>query len=125
MTRHLPPHPTRDGRLVDANVHLLDRAVVDRDGVPVLAVDDVELAWPDDGPVHVTGLLLGSGLTARFFGAHQPVHLRLGVSWRHVTDLGAAVHLGVARDSLDATWFEQWLRQHVVARIPGSRHASG
>jgi len=125
MADDLPRHPTRDGRLVDANIHLLDRAVVDRDGVPVLAVDDVELDWPDDGPVRVTRLVLGSGLTSRFFGAHQPSHVRLSVPWSDVTDLGDAVHLGVERDSLDATWFERWLRDRVIGRIPGSRHASG
>ncbi len=121
--RPLPPHPVADGRVLDANIHLLDRAVLDRDGVPVLAVDDVEIDWPDDGgPVLLTSLVLGSGLTSRFFGAHQPRHTRLTVDWREVVDVGSAVQLGADRDDLDATWHERWLRDRVVGRIPGGRH---
>lgn len=121
----LPHHPAWDGRVLDANVHLLDRPVVDPDGLPVLAVDDVEVDWPDDGPVLLTELVLGSGLSSRFFGAHQPRHTRLTVAWREVTDIDSAIHLGCDRDTLDATWHERWLRDRVIGRIPGGRRAAG
>lgn len=119
----LPQHPVQDGRLLDANLHLLDRAVLDRDGRPVLAVDDVELETPEGGgrPV-VARLLLGSGLATRFFGAHQPRWSRYGVPWSSVTDVGSALTLGTSRDELDVLWLERWLRERVVGRIPGGRH---
>ena len=119
-----PRHPAR-GRLVDANLHLLDRQVLDRDGLPVLAVDDVEIAWPGPGPTgrpQVERLLLGSGLLTRFFGARAPSWRRRGVAWRDVATLESAVHLAVDREELDLLWVERWWRDVVVARVPGGRH---
>jgi len=40
-----PGKPTA-GRFTDANLHLLDRQVLDRDGDPVTTVDDLELSDP-------------------------------------------------------------------------------
>ena len=37
------PMPDYPGRVLDARLHLLDRQVLDRDGVPVSTVDDLEL----------------------------------------------------------------------------------
>ena len=34
----------RAGRILDAEVHLLDRQVLDKDGMPVTTVDDLELS---------------------------------------------------------------------------------
>ena len=55
MTRATKPqHPLEwyrdpDGRGVDAQLHVLDRQMLDRDGVPVSTVDDVELAGVELG----------------------------------------------------------------------------
>ncbi len=119
----MPAHPEQDGRLIDANLHLLDRAVLDRDGWPVLAVADVEIEVPEGGgrPV-VASLLLGSGLATRFFGIHRPRRSRYGVAWSRVTRLGSGISLSASRDELGVLWFERWLRDRVVGRIPGGRH---
>jgi hypothetical protein len=44
--RALTPLPPLAGRLLDAQLHLLDRQVMDNDGVPVTTVDDLELSGP-------------------------------------------------------------------------------
>ena len=50
-------------------LHLLDRQVVDRDGLMVGKVDDVELTLTPDGRWEVTGLLAGPpALVPRFGG---------------------------------------------------------
>ena len=40
------PVPPVAGRTLDAQLHLLDRQVLDSDGVPVTTVDDLELGAP-------------------------------------------------------------------------------
>ena len=128
MTADLPDHPRAAGRLLDANIHLLDRLVLDRDGLPVSMVDDLRLAWQGedgtgDGPPVLTDLVLGSGLVARFGHAHEPARRRYAVPWRMVSDLASAITLAADRDELDVTWFERWLCDRVIGRIPGGRHA--
>ena len=55
---------------IDAVLHLLDRQVVDRDGLMVCKVDDVELTLTPDGRWEVTGLLAGPpALVPRFGGS--------------------------------------------------------
>ncbi len=59
-----------DNRLtgsLDAVLHLLDRQVVDVEGLLVCKVDDVELTELDDGVLGVTALLAGpAALTPRY-----------------------------------------------------------
>lgn len=119
----LPRHPVT-GRLVDATLHLLDRQVLDEDGLPVLAVGDLDIAWPRAGSPdrpRVEHLLLGSGLLTRFLGARVPARRRRVVPWDDVAEIGTAVRLSVDREQLDLLWVERWWRDTVVARIPGGR----
>jgi sporulation protein YlmC with PRC-barrel domain len=116
----LRPEPRQPGRVVDARLHLLDRQVLDVEGVPVTVVDDLEL---DDAstPV-VTALLSGPVLGARIFGGRPPSSRWHRLPWRLVTDVGAVVRLGARAESLDIAWLERWVRDEVVGRIPGGRH---
>ena len=75
----LPALPVA-GRVLDAQLHLLDRQVLDHDGVPVTTVDDLELSGPavdveiepgTAAPV-VTALLTGPVLGTRIFGGRPP-----------------------------------------------------
>ena len=112
---------------------LLDRQIVDRDGVPVGKVDDVELS--DDGR-YVTALLTGQrALGARFGGrlgrwiTDTATRLdidRLGprrIEYAVVARLDSAVHLSVRRELLSPPALEAWLDEHVIARIPGASDA--
>jgi hypothetical protein len=119
-----------DGRGIDAQLHLLDRQMLDRDDVPVSTVDDVELTGVEVGePVDhstaptVAALLVGAAVLPRIFGGRMPRSRWDRILWENVTRLGTTVELNVRADSLDATWLERWFRDVIIARIPGGRHA--
>ncbi|MCU1478570.1 MAG: hypothetical protein JWQ64_3263 [Subtercola sp.] len=132
MTPHddsLAPPDTYAGQVLDAQLHLLDRQVLDTDGVPVSTLDDLEIT---DLPLDVSlrgtpaptiaNLLTGVTLGTRIFGGRPPSSRLTRIPWRHVTDIGVVVTLGVSGERLDATWPERWVRDHIVAHIPGGRH---
>jgi hypothetical protein len=118
------------GRVLDAQLHLLDRQVLDRDEVPVTTVDDLELDGievgasipPDAPPPTVTAILTGPELATRIFGGQAPHSRLIRVPWRLVVGVGTTVRLGVPGDELVATWTERWVSEHIIARIPGGRH---
>jgi hypothetical protein len=118
---NLPEHPVRDGQVLDANLHLLDRSIVDADDIPTSVVDDIEIDLETDGRPVISSLVLGTGIVSRFYGAHPPGHIRYRVPWRHVASVESAITLSVPRSEVDITWFETWLHEHVVGRIPGGR----
>lgn len=126
----LPPPPPAAGRVLDAQLHLLDRTVLDRDDVPVTTVDaleitDIELDTPIEPgskPPVITALLSGPVLATRIFGGRPPRSRLERIPWSDITDIGTVLKLGVAGDSLDLTWIERWMRDKVIARIPGGRH---
>lgn len=131
----LEPPPRPPGRVLDAHLHLLDRQVLDADGVPVCTVDDVEVlgvgpagpAGPtqeDDDVPHVAALLTGPVLGTRIFGGRPPPDRWKRIPWADVADVGTAVRLAVRGEHLDVTWQERWFRDHVIARIPGGRRAA-
>lgn len=121
-------HPK--GRVLDARLHLLDRQVLDRDGVPVTTVDDLELDGievgapiaPDAAPPTLAAILTGPELAVRIFGGRTPSSRRMRIPWDLVASVGTTVRLGVRGESLDATWTERWVSRHIIGRIPGGRH---
>ncbi len=127
MNRRMP-QPA--GRVLDAQLHLLDRQVLDREGVPVSVVADLELTGIEPGrpieadaaPPTVADLLVGMELPTRIFGGRPPPSRRMRIPWRLVSDVGTVLTVGVAGGSLDATWVERWVSRHIVGRIPGGRH---
>ncbi|HEY8673720.1 MAG TPA: hypothetical protein VIM76_08175 [Candidatus Dormibacteraeota bacterium] len=134
-THHLPASLTPDddlaGLVLDARLHLLDRQVLDRDGVPVTALDDLELAGlvtgdrnpSGDQVVVITALVSGPALLTRIAGGRPPRARLERIRWDDVARVGTTIDLGVAGDSLDVTWFERWVRDQIIVRIPGGRHA--
>jgi hypothetical protein len=136
MTRATKPqHPLEwyrdpDGRGVDAQLHLLDRQMLDLDGVPVSTVDDVEISGVEVGePVDhssvptVSALLVGAAVLPRIFGGRMPRSRWDRIPWHDVLRLGTVIELDAHAEDLDATWLERWFRDVIVARIPGGRHA--
>ncbi|WP_262406124.1 hypothetical protein [Protaetiibacter sp. SSC-01] len=119
----------RAGRVLDAQLHILDRQVLDVDGVPVTAIDDLELGdVPLDTdlagvePPEVENLLSGAVLGTRIFGGRPPSSRWHRIPWGAIRELGTAIHLDVRADELELTWPERWVREHVIGRIPGGRH---
>ena len=61
------------------------------------------------------------GLSEREHGADVSGHLRH--RWGLVEKLTTVVTLKVTSENFDCTWMERWLRDNVIGRIPGGRHA--
>ena len=124
------PAPRPAGLVLDAQLHLLDRQVLDVDGVPVTTVDDLELSGPaPDEPIpegaaspSITALLTGPVLGTRIFGGRPPSNRLIRIPWDVVSGVDTVISVGVRSDSLDASWVERWLRTHVIGRIPGGSH---
>jgi hypothetical protein len=132
MTAHRPlaPAPPVAGRILDAQLHLLDRQVLDHDGVPVTTVDDLEVSGPaldtelepgTAAPV-LSALLTGPVLGTRIFGGRPPSSRLVRIPWEDVAEVGVVLKLGVSGENLDAGWVERWIRDRIIARIPGGRH---
>jgi hypothetical protein len=125
-----------ESRIVYAGLQLLDRQLVDRDGVLCGKVDDVELAEADDGNVYATAILCGPGALLartgharlggwlrRFAAASYPWEGDPGsVGFEHVTELGDHVELDVSHEEVATFAGERWVRDHIIGRIPGSGH---
>lgn len=112
---------------------LLDRQIVDSDGIPVGKVDDVEFTVDDDGRPRVSALLTGQqALGARVGGTLgrwiTAVAARLDVErrgprrvpYRLVSEVDSAVRLRVRRELLAEPPLEAWLNTHLIGRIPGA-----
>jgi hypothetical protein len=123
-------------RQYDAELHLLDRQIVDPDGFPVAKVDDIELVVRADGRLAVAALLCGPGALGPRTGG-RPGRWTTAI-WRRlrpeedprpgridaelVTGTDSAVHVAATVDELRVDGLERWVRRHVVDRIPGAGH---
>jgi sporulation protein YlmC with PRC-barrel domain len=122
-------------RVIDAGLNLLDRQIIDKDGMMAGNVDDLELTFPSDGgPPVVTGILAGPGALARRLGRRsgawlESVHSRLHpaeqpgparIAFGVVKRVADHVEVVVSRSELDVSRFEQWVREKIIAKIPGA-----
>lgn len=119
---------------LDGYLELLDRQIVDNDGLMVGKVDDVEITEREDGRIVVTGLLTGPGaLGPRLGGAlgtvvtntwsrlsGRPPGQPQRIDWSAVSSVETAVVLGVGRSTVAVDGFERWVRDRVIAALPGS-----
>ncbi|GAA1701279.1 hypothetical protein MMUR_00140 [Mycolicibacterium murale] len=135
MTQHdhdLPAAPPQNGRILDARLHLLDRQLLNGDDDPVGIVDDLELAGieedqpipPGTEPPIVTAILSGHVLATRIFGGQPPRTRLQRIPWAAVRRVGTVVNLNTTDVPFDSQWLEHWLRNHVIAHIPGGRRAA-
>jgi sporulation protein YlmC with PRC-barrel domain len=120
------------GRVLDLQLHLLDRQVVDGEGRMVCKVDDLELALDERGRPYVTAILVGPralgprlggrlgrwmvAVAGRLAGGAAPPRIDFG----RVTDIGCAVTVA---GEPDVVALEDWVDEHLIARIPGSTDA--
>jgi hypothetical protein len=127
-----------DGRVLYAGLQLLDRQLVDREGRLCGKVDDLELidAGADGAErIYVAAVLSGPGALLQRTG-----HRRLGAWLRRlasdvlpgegddpvaipiarVADIGDHVTLSVDHEHVASFGGERWIRDHVIAHIPGS-----
>ena len=126
-------------RVLYLAAHLLDRQLLDRDGVRCGKVDDVELVPdPATGQLHVEALCCGPGALLTRTG-----HSRLGgwlrrvqglldgdretgvIPLGQVVEIGDHVQLRVEAATLATHGGERWVRDHVIGPIPGSGRRVG
>jgi sporulation protein YlmC with PRC-barrel domain len=130
-------HPPR-GRSIDAGLHLLDRQLIDIDGLMAGKVDDLRFTFSEDPgqrtAPHLSAIMMGPGALAQRIGGHPgrwlaSLHARLSdpeaagpdeVSFGVVQELGDHLQLSVSRGDLPVTRFENWVRDRIIGRIPGS-----
>jgi hypothetical protein len=126
-----PDPPPVQGRTIHAQLHLLDRQVLDVDAVPVTTVDDLELSdlpqpsariEPGTPAPDITALLSGPVLATRVFGGRPPASRLHRIPWSDLTKVGTVLSLRVHGEDLDITWVERWVRDHIIGRIPGGKH---
>ncbi|WBQ08211.1 hypothetical protein [Kribbella sp. CA-293567] len=93
------------GRVLHAQLHLLDRQLIDQaTGALLGKVDDVELDLDADPPV-VSALISG----------------RERIPAVRVMEVGTAVK--IVPGDLDLTAGDDWVERHVIDKIPGAGHA--
>jgi hypothetical protein len=129
MKLSYPPDPNEDQPMYDARLHLLDRQVIDVHGVPLTAVDDLELTdvvgsllTPGIPAPEVTAIISGASLGTRIFGGRPPLDRMHRIEWSAVFEVGVVVRLAVGGETLTVTWAERWVRDRIIARIPGGKH---
>ncbi|MEV0808506.1 hypothetical protein [Micromonospora sp. NPDC050200] len=118
---------------------LLDRQIVDSDGLLVGKVDDVEFGIDADGLPYVAFLLTGqAALAQRIDGrigrllvavanrlTDEPPVRPQRIPFTQVARIDSAVRLRTRGDELPRPPVEAWLRRHLIDRIPGAHRASG
>jgi hypothetical protein len=128
------------GAVLDVGLSVLDRQIIDKDGLMAGKVDDLELVFPEEGngPPYVSAILSGPGALGRRLGGRlgawlESVHSRLHpveqpgparVPFTVVKQVNNHIELVVSRESLDSNRLERWVREFIVGRIPGAHHAA-
>jgi hypothetical protein len=72
----------------------------------------------------VSAILSGHVLATRILGGQPPRSRLQEIPWTLVRRIGIVVDLDPTDMTFDNQWLERWLRDHVIARIPGGRHAA-
>jgi sporulation protein YlmC with PRC-barrel domain len=127
------------GRELYAGLDLLDRQIVDCDGFLAGKVDDLELEQPEgaDGLPVVVAILSGPGALARQLGGRlgrwlESVQERLHhrespgparIPFSVVKRINDHVEVSVPREALESNQAEEWARDVIIHKIPGSGHA--
>ncbi|CDX45020.1 conserved hypothetical protein [Mesorhizobium plurifarium] len=113
---------------------ILDKQVVDREQVKIGKVDSLIAELSPGKPPRVIAVELGSialarrlgsapgrwtaKLAARLSGRRQPRPHR--IAWNKVRDIGVDIEFDIdVRRTRIFAW-QDWLREHVVGRIPGA-----
>lgn len=118
---------------IDAQVDLLDRQIISRDGFALAKADDLELEELR-GRLHLSGILVGPGaLGPRLGGALQYVSVntwsRLArrdvddprrIDYGHVKDISTVITIDEGRDSVEIDGLETWTRERIIEALPGS-----
>ncbi|WP_027036318.1 hypothetical protein [Mesorhizobium ciceri] len=113
---------------------LLDKQVVDREQVKIGKVDGLVAELRSGKPPRIIAIELGSITLARRLGARPGrwmarLAVKLGgrqhgephrIAWHKVKDIGIDLEFDIdVRETSIFAW-QDWLRDHVIGRIPGA-----
>ena len=128
-----------DEKRLLAAFEILDRQLLDSEGMPCGKVDDLQLDFlpgddpRSDGPV-VTHILTNPGALANRLSRPTKAIVRTvwsvlrpdedpqpqAIPWKAVHKLDYAIHLGIHRDEAGLMRSENWVRRNIIGRIPGA-----
>jgi hypothetical protein len=101
----------------------------------VCKVDDLEFDRGENGALYVAAILVGPRALGKRIGGRLgrwfvSIAERLSteemkrIDFAIVDDIGSAIKLAASRDDLKVAPLDDWVDKYVIARIPGSHHAS-
>jgi sporulation protein YlmC with PRC-barrel domain len=123
------------GAFLDAALQLLDRQVIDVNGLMAGKVDDLELEFSSEphGPPRVAAILLGPGALASRIGGRlgtsiAAVYGRVAEEEPHPNEISFGVvkridnhvELVLPRAELGIMGLEEWVWTRIISKIPGS-----
>ena len=103
--------------------------MIDAHGVPMGKVDGIVLELRAGEPARVAGLVMGG--TTLLWRIHPGLarwaERRLGgeghvtrIPWRRVLKIGVDVKVDVEGEPSPASFWERWVRDRIIGRIPGA-----
>lgn len=112
---------------------VLDKQIVDRDSIFLGRVDGIVLELRDNEPPRVDRIELGFPVLARRLGKHAELWVnrirerwsirsegRYAIPWPLVGEINEHhVKVDVIARETPAFEWENWLRRHVISRLPG------
>ena len=113
---------------------VLDKLLVDRDGIPLGRVDGIVVVMASDhsqprvAQIESGLATLARRLGVRFAGTAHWIVRKIGLRWRRpvrirwsqIEALGKELKLDVSAEQSPLLARERWLRDHVIRHIPGS-----
>ena len=112
---------------------VLDNQIVDRHQQKMGKVDGIVVELRNDAPPRLVGLevggpTLGRRLHPRLGRWAAALGRRLGIGagepyripWEKVRDVGIDIDVDLDADETPVLAWEHWLREHIVAHIPGA-----
>ena len=114
---------------------VLDQQIIDIEQQKAGKVDGIAIEIREDGPPRVAYLDVGTEVLARRFSSRlerlmQRIHRRtqgerrkpFQVSWDKVRNVAISVSVDVDDKDYSNYYLEEWLREHIITKIPGNAH---
>lgn len=114
---------------------VLDQQIIDVEQQKAGKVDGIAIEIREEGPPRIAYLDVGMDVLARRFSSRlerlvQRIHRRaqgqsrrpLQVPWDKVRTVAISVSVDVDDKDYSNFHVEQWLREHIITKIPGNAH---